>query len=209
MGTVLLVRHGQTRVAERRQGLSGLGSEQSRLLGLTLKERGYRPDVVLHADLIGAEETAATIDETCGWQAPVIGDAGWNDYDHEDVLGLTPPPSDADRATFSRWFDTGLLRWTSGEYDADYAESFGSFRSRVRDSLQALAYELGPRGRALVVTGAGPVAFAVSSDPRHWRRLHDVVVSSSITKIATGPQGTRLVSFNEHGHLERRTPPAA
>lgn len=53
---------------------------------------------------------------------------------------------------------------------------------------------------ALVDPGADPASYA-----RLWTRFNTVVVNSSITRIVIGSSGPRLLTFNEHAHLEVET----
>jgi hypothetical protein len=39
--------------------------------------------------------------------------------------------------------------------------------------------------------------------PEHFVPFNRVAVNTGVTKVITGRRGMTLVSFNEHGHLER------
>ena len=71
----------------------------------------------------------------------------------------------------------------------------------------------GPGGTVVVVSSGGPVATACGSlvapdqdDPEVvwglWGRFNTVVVNTSVTRVVVGSTGARLLTFNEHAHLE-------
>ena len=117
------------------------------------------------------------------------------------VAGDTPT-----RREFQAWFEAATDRWTAGEHDHEYGESFGGFSDRVLGGLDRLVRDLGPGGTAVVVTSGGPIARTVAEllggGADLHRRIAPVVVNTSVTKVVVGERGATLVSFNEHGHLE-------
>jgi len=222
MGVVLLVRHGQASFgADDYDVLSETGWEQSRLLGAYLAERGVTPDVVLRGQMRRHRETGeAMIDgaglEGAGWSAAVEVDRGWDEFDHLGVVAGypdLPQGEELDRREFQRYFELATRRWTSGEHDDDYPESFASFRERVGGALSRACDGAGPGGTVVVVSSGGPIATACGSlvapdqdDPALvwslWGRFNTVVVNSSVTRVVVGSTGARLLTFNEHAHLE-------
>ncbi len=65
----------------------------------------------------------------------------------------------------------------------------------------------------MVVSSGGPIATACASlvapeedDPAVlaglWRRFNTVVVNTSVTRVLVGSTGVRMLTFNEHPHLE-------
>ena len=115
------------------------------------------------------------------------------------------------RAEFQEWFEAATDRWTGGEHDTGYAETFDAFGDRVTAALRRTA-EAARSGTAVVLTSGGPTAWAVATllgadlerggRVRLWRRLNPVCVNSGVTKLVTGRRGLTLVSFNEHTHLD-------
>lgn len=213
MGQLLLVRHGQASWAsEDYDVLSETGWEQSRLLGKALDARGIVPDVVVTGSMRRHHETA----EACLGELPtspaIKVDAGWDEFDHVAMLAAHPAPfgdRKPTKAEFQEWFETASDRWTQGQHDDEYAESFAAFTERVGSALRRTAGEVGSR-TAVVFTSGGPIAWATASlvtDRRElagelWRRLNPVCVNSGITRLVTGRRGTTMVSFNEHAHLD-------
>jgi broad specificity phosphatase PhoE len=202
MGQILLVRHGQASFgAEDYDVLSGTGEEQAVDLGRALA--GLTPDVVLHGSMKRQQRTAELAVEAAGWSLTPTLDERWNEMDHLAVLAAHPRNFDGepDRRQFQAWFESATRRWTSGDHDDDYDESFPEFRSRVREALAAVD----SAGTAVVVTSGGPIS-AVTTDLLHadlptYARLAAVVVNASVTKVVTGRSGVSLVTFNEHAHL--------
>ncbi|QIX28329.1 histidine phosphatase family protein [Nocardioides sp. JQ2195] len=219
MGQMLLVRHGQASWGtEDYDVLSSLGWEQGRLLGKALGGRGLVPDLVVQGGMRRHRETAEAIVEAAGWGAvEVVTDPGWDEFDHIDMLAKHPAPEgeELDRVQFQAWFERASARWTSGGNDHEYAESFPAFAARIDDALARTAARVSTSSTVLVVTSGGPISLAASallteraadlsatSYAVIWGELNKVVVNSSMTKVVVGRGGTRLVSFNEHSHLE-------
>ncbi|GAA5117557.1 histidine phosphatase family protein [Alloalcanivorax gelatiniphagus] len=214
MSSILLVRHGQASFgADDYDNLSGTGHEQSRVLGRALAARGVSADVVVAGEMKRHDQTAVGVLQGAGWTADVTVDAGWNEFDHLQVLAVHDQPTTAEgeseKAAFQRWFEEATRRWTSGEHDESYDESFGAFTFRVDAALARLADTLPARGTAIVLTSGGPIAWACASllaDPPSartdlWLRLNPVSVNTGTSTVVRGSRGTTLVSFNAHDHL--------
>jgi broad specificity phosphatase PhoE len=209
MSQVLLVRHGQASWgAADYDVLSELGARQATVLGSVLRERGVRADVLLHGAMKRQRETARLVGEAAGWAAWTE-DATWDEMNHEEVLARQPHSFAGDTPTrreFQAWFEAATDRWTAGEHDHEYDESFAGFTDRVLGGLDRLVRTLGSGGTAVVVTSGGPIARTVAEllggGADLHRRIAPVVVNTSVTKVVVGERGATLVSFNEHGHLE-------
>lgn len=214
MSSILLVRHGQASFgAADYDNLSPTGHEQSRVLGAALAARGVRPEVLATGRMRRHAQTADGVLAGAGWDAPVEVDAGWDEFDHLQVLAVHDRPTtvagESEKAAFQRWFEEATRRWTSGEHDEAYDESFAAFTARVARALAGLADRLGRRGTAVVLTSGGPVAWACASlladdvDARTalWQRLNPVSVNTGTSTVVCGARGTTLVSFNAHDHL--------
>jgi broad specificity phosphatase PhoE len=211
---ILLVRHGQASFgADDYDNLSPTGHEQSRVLGAALAARGLSADVVVAGEMKRHAQTAAGVLEGAGWRADVDVDAGWNEFDHVQVLAVHDQPTtvegESEKVAFQRWFEEATLRWTSGDHDERYDESFSAFTSRVDAALARLVEALPAKGTAVVLTSGGPIAWAAASlladgAPARtdlWLRLNPVSINSGISTIVCGARGTTLVSFNAHDHL--------
>lgn len=212
MGQLLLVRHGQASFgSDDYDVLSDLGERQAILLGESLATRGVAPATILHGQMKRQRRTAELLAAAAGWDAALECDPDWDEMDHLEVLSRTPAPAPADGRDpspreFQAWFEAATDRWIGGHADADYAETFAAFTARVQQALERAAARTEQRG-VLAVTSGGPVSWVVthllSAGTDSYRRLTPVVVNSSVTKVVTGSRGLSLVSFNDHGHLER------
>jgi broad specificity phosphatase PhoE len=211
---ILLVRHGQASFgAADYDNLSETGHEQSRVLGAALAARGVTADVVVAGEMRRHAQTAAGVLEGAGWRAGVEVDAGWNEFDHLQVLAVhdrpTTPEGESEKAAFQRWFEEATLRWTSGRHDEAYDESFGVFTTRVEAAMTRLVQALPGSGTAVVLTSGGPVAWlaaALLADDAAartglWLRLNPVSVNTGTSTVVRGSRGTTLVAFNAHDHL--------
>ncbi|HYF72604.1 MAG TPA: histidine phosphatase family protein [Nocardioides sp.] len=216
MGVVLLVRHGQASFgADDYDVLSETGWAQGRRLGGWLAERAVVPTALVTGGMRRHRETAEAVASAAGWaQEPVV-DLGWDEFDHLGVVAAYPdhPEGELDRREFQRVFELATQRWTAGTHDADYPESWPGFVQRVRTALDRACAQAGPGGAVVVVSSGGPIAAACAAlvdpdgdDPatyaRLWSRFNTVVVNSSMTRVVVGSTGARLLTFNEHPHLE-------
>jgi broad specificity phosphatase PhoE len=214
VSVLLLVRHGQASFgAADYDRLSALGERQSRMLGEALAARGVRPDVVVRGSLRRHRQTAEAAVSGAGWSGEVEEDPGWDEFDRrtstgaavdEEVAQDTDPVLDLEDRV--RLFEDSVSRWASGEHDGDYHESFPAFQTRVQETLRRTLARLGPRETGVVFTSGGPVSWVTAAltdgGVPSWRRMADVVVNSSVTKVVAGGRGVSLISFNEHSHLE-------
>lgn len=202
MGQLLLVRHGQASWgAADYDVLSLTGERQAETLGRTLA--GLAPDVVVHGSMRRQRRTAEIVAQTAGWDVGLTLDERWNEMDHLAVLAAQPQPFDGepDARQFQAWFEAATERWTSGEHDHQYEESFPEFRARVAAGLDALV----SAGTAVVVTSGGPISSVtgalLAGDLATYVRLAPVVINASVSRVVSGRRGLTLVSFNEHQHL--------
>ena len=125
------------------------------------------------------------------------------------VYEPTTVEGESEKAAFQRWFEEATRRWTSGDHDEAYDESFAAFTARVGTALTRLADSLPRSGTAVVLTSGGPVAWAAASllaDTEAvrtdlWLRLNPVSLNTGTSTIVCGSRGTTLVTFNAADHL--------
>lgn len=214
MSRILLVRHGQASFgAADYDDLSPTGHEQSRVLGAALAARGVAADLVVTGRMRRHAQTADGVLAGAGWSADVQVDAGWDEFDHLQVLGVHDQPSTAEgeseTAAFQRWFEEATRRWTSAGHDDAYDESFGAFTSRVDVAMSRLREALPGRGTAVVLTSGGAIAWVAASlladrDAARtdlWLRLNPVSINTGTSTVVCGSRGTTLVTFNAADHL--------
>jgi broad specificity phosphatase PhoE len=224
---VVLVRHGQASFdGPDYDVLSPLGERQATLVGYRLT--GYGDvDRVVHGAMRRQRHTAELVVRSMTTDLAgqpddvpeVVEDGRWDEYDHEELLTrvtrteaerqafVEEMEAAADpRRVFQRYFDSAVRRWTAGDHDTEYHESYTAFGERVQAALDDVLGGLG-RSRTAVVVTSGGVMGAISAqllglDAAGWARLNRVIVNTGIVKLAYGRAGTTLVSFNDHAHLE-------
>ncbi|WP_148572485.1 histidine phosphatase family protein [Nocardioides caldifontis] len=234
MSVLLLVRHGQASFgAKNYDALSEVGHEQSRVLGAALRERGVVPDLVVRGGMRRHEETAAGLVEGLGAEISCEVDKGWDEFDFEHVVEVHKPLyrntalmiADLARTlrpkqAFQEVFEEATRRWTSGEWDDEYDESFPAFQERVVAALERARELLALHRTVAVVSSGGPIAMAVTTllgaeaaglgggatSTAHvaatFGALNRVAVNTAVTKVLSGRRGLTLSTYNEHAHLE-------
>jgi broad specificity phosphatase PhoE len=211
MSQLLLVRHGQASWgSDDYDVLSPLGEQQSRILGESLAARGIEADVLVRGAMRRHRQTAEQAAAGAGWSTKVVEDDGWNEFDHVQMLSMHPSRygegETMSRAQFQQWFEEATLRWTCGDHDEDYDESFTAFGARVEAALRRAVERLDTNQTAVVFTSGGPVSWVAASllegGSHLWTQLNPVTVNSSVSKVVVGRRGATLVSFNDHSHLE-------
>ena len=224
MALVLVVRHGQASFgAEDYDVLSETGWAQGRLLGAHLAAEGVRPAAVVRGSMRRHRETTqAMLEGFDGLSVDDVGvDARWDEFDHLGVVAAHPDlpqggTASLDRREFQRVFLESTRRWARGEEpaagSAGYPETFADFVARSTGALDDACARAGD-GPVLVVTSGGPIGIVAAAlvgpedaEPaitaRLWERFNTVCVNSSVSRVLVGSTGTRLLSFNEHGHLD-------
>lgn len=217
MGLVLLVRHGQASFgAEDYDVLSPTGWEQGRLLGSWLAARDVVPTTLVRGGLRRHRETLEAMTAAAGWPVepvePVV-DGDWDEFDHLGVVASHPEVAagPVDRRDFQRVFEEATARWTAGE--GEHEESWAGFVARVRAALGRVTVAAGSGETVVVVTSGGVIGVVVAAlaDPadddlaalaRRWSRVNAVTVNASVTRLLAGATGPRVLTFNEHPHLE-------
>lgn len=201
MGQVLVVRHGQASFgAEDYDVLSPHGEEQARWLGSSLA--GLSPDVVVHGSLKRQRDTARLMAHAAGWSATLTEDERWNELDQfAQFATIEQMPDESDGAAFQRWYESAMGRWSGGEHDDDYTESYAAFHDRSAAALDAVA----SGGTVVAVSSGGPISALVTrlldGGPATYARLLPTTVNTGVTRIVSGRRGLTLVSYNEHSHL--------
>lgn len=223
MPRLLLIRHGQASFgADDYDALSPLGHEQARVLGRALAARGIKPNLVARGTMRRHDETLSGILEGLGTSIPVLTDENWNEFDFQHVVEIHRPSyqdrtammaelnlSDRPDRAFQQIFDEATSRWSAGNHDEDYTESFPAFRTRVSTALSSAATLLKQHRDILTVSSGGPIAMAASlitagpeATPTLWAALNRVSVNTGVTKVISGRSGLSLSTFNEHTHTE-------
>lgn len=223
MSTIILIRHGQASFGKANYDeLSELGQEQARLLGHSLKQRQLKVDISVCGSMQRHAQTAAGCLTTMGnkpeWQV----DAGFNEYDHEEII-VKYKPEYADKAVmladlakshhprrhFQLMFAAAIQRWVSGEHADDYTESWTEFCQRCWQSLKNFQQQLsnmGPSKTGLVFTSGGAIT-AIAQQLLHTPNSHVFeinwsLVNAAMTKLLYSEDELTLSSLNDYSHFE-------
>ncbi|MFZ5756609.1 MAG: histidine phosphatase family protein [Pseudomonadota bacterium] len=224
MGAVYLVRHGQASFGKADYDrLSELGVEQAQLLGHALRSRLPALDALYSGSMLRHRQTAehcvAGLGEAFGRLPEPVIRAGFNEFDHEEVVVRLKPLyankllMAADlaktlnpRRAFQQVFEEAVARWVSGLHDDEYAESWPSFRNRCVTSLQEVVAELGASKTALVFTSGGTITaicqhlLGMPDDTAF--RLNHTLANCGLTKVIYSERGLYVSTVNEHAHFE-------
>jgi broad specificity phosphatase PhoE len=220
MAVIYLIRHGQASfAASDYDQLSPLGSEQAALAGSALRVRGVKPDVILSGGMRRHHQTATACLGALGLQAAWDEDRGWDEYDHNEVLGGLEARfrSQAEIAAelarhvdpkraFQQLFDRAVERWLDAAYHAEYQESWPAFYERVEQALARTRARLARSGTALVFTSGGAISVVCRAllglSDKRTLLLSQSIANGSLTKLVCGERGITLSTLNEHAHLE-------
>ena len=201
MGQIFVVRHGQASFgADDYDVLSETGEEQARVVGRSLAH--LEPDLVVHGSLVRQRRTAELASEAAGWTAPLREDRRWNELESlAQFAAVSGSPDGLTGGEFQAWYDAAMARWTDGEHDADYTESYVAFRDRAHAALM----EVASAGTVVAVSSGGPIAAIVTvlldGGAATYSRLLPGILNAGITRVISGRRGLTLLTFNEHQHL--------
>jgi len=219
VASIYLIRHGQAGFGKiNYDQLSDTGHMQGELTGKSLALRGVEAHRVVHGAMQRHRETMQAAQKHWQTYGPVHEMAGFNEFDSDDVIACAYPQfknkavlgawilaQPDKRKAFQEIFAKAVERWTSGEYDDEYSESWSHFTGRVRDSLQQLI-EQNEGKNAVVFTSGGPI----TAIAQHCLGLsHDkafdmnwTLLNGGITQLLYNRAGKiSLASFNEQQHL--------
>ncbi len=231
MTTVYLVRHGQASFGSADYDqLSALGERQSDLLGNWWKQIDRRVETVAMGAMKRHRQTAEACLNALGADInDSFVDPGFNEYDHEGILRIHRPDLgdhlavgrflaaqaeqgvDPKRA-FQRVFMEAVDRWTSGQHDADYPESWVAFKQRCIAATHQAVAQARERGHTSVVvfTSGGPIAAitqaAMGVPDANAFDLAWALMNAGVTQLnarsTTQVNKLRLAHFNNVAHLD-------
>ena len=188
----MFVRHGQTDA--NRDGvllgrldppLNDAGREQAAVVAARVAL--LQPARVVTSPLVRAVETAEIVAVACGLDVTVDARLIEVDYGEYDGLPLAELPSDL----VWKWRNDADFAPPGGESLASVGKRMGEYTSEVLDSLA--------EGPMVAVSHVSPIKAAVLwalglPDLYSWRLRLD---NASVTRLAPGPDGPVLLSFNE------------
>lgn len=220
MGAIYLIRHGQASFGKSEyDALSQVGIEQSRILGDALRERAPKVDAVFCATQRRHRETAEACLRAYGYAAAPQEIADMNEYDHDEIIERYEPryadrqamfaelsQSGDLRRAFQEMFTRAVARWVSGQHDAEYRESWPTFRARCMRALDHMVSALGASKTALVFTSGGPISALAQTLLRipdaYAFQINWTLVNCGVTKLIYSERGKYLLTLNEHAHFE-------
>lgn len=190
---LILLRHGQTSANAKSllQGridlpLDEVGVAQAQKCGEFLRAI-YGEITVLSSPLIRAQQTAAAVSDD------VAIDERFIELDYGDWDGVAL--ADVDQTQWAQWRQDPTFRPPNGE-------TLLELDARVQPALHELIDQARTRN-IVVVSHVSPiksgVAWAMGVGPETSWRMH--LERASICRIAIGPRGPSLHSFNETNHL--------
>lgn len=191
---LILVRHGRTQAnaAGLLQGridlsLDEVGVQQASRIGEVLREVHGHDLRVVASPLQRARETAARIADD------VVIDERWQEIAYGVYEGR--PLADLGAAQWARWR-------SDPHFAVEGGESLSALMSRVQEALDDLVEQAQERD-VVVVSHVSPIKAAIA-----WALGTGVEISwrcqldqAAISKIAIGPHGPSLRSFNDTSHL--------
>ncbi|TDK67203.1 histidine phosphatase family protein [Sapientia aquatica] len=228
MALIHLVRHGQASFGSANYDqLSDLGMRQCYLLGQWMHQTQQPVERIILGGMHRHRQSAQAFVEGFGspdylnanhWEL----DANLNEFDHEQVLKVSRPDLAAPgklmeflatqarpRAVFEQMFAEAFARWMSGAHDADYAESWASFKHRIGNAIslfQSPEFHSEPRKNTIVFTSAGPITVLcqqiMAVPDSHIMGLLSVMLNSSVSKLIHTDGDLRVAAINAVPHLE-------
>src|SRR6476661_4231872 len=225
MGQIYLIRHGQASFGSANYDqLSDMGTEQARLLGEWFAEAGQSFHRIVTGDMERHRQTAQACTAAMpkallldsGWEI----DAGFNEYDHHEVLIRHRPAFDDPAAVrtffaetpnaryvFQEIFQAAMARWMSGEHDGNYREPWRLFQARCVDALERLIGSAGKSQSIAVFTSGGTIAtlcqHVLGFPDRKVAELNWSLVNCAVTRLMFRPGALTLSYLNSFGHFER------
>ena len=231
MGYLVLVRHGQARTFDKDSDqLTAVGEEQARALGRFWLRQNVAFDEVYSGALVRQQRTAELAGEPfaeAGVAWPSLQTTPeLNEYDSNGILNrLLPALAERDAGFrdlvaafeenrhapdrnrhFQRMFEAVTTVWMRGEMELDGVEAWGTFRDRVRASVQRIIAAPGSGRRVAVFTPGGVIGLAVQSAPgapdRQALEVNWRVRNCSLTEFVFGRGRLSFDSFNTIPHLD-------
>ena len=220
MGAIYLIRHGQASFGKRNYDtLSSTGTQQAKILGASLAHRIPNVDYVVTGSMKRHKQTAEHCLREMHQNSDPDENSDWDEYDHQDIIQCYNPKYKSHarmmadmaltlkpRKAFQSMFAKAIDRWMSGEFDAEYRESWVDFEQRRVNSLSTLIKKLGPSKTALVFTSGGPIAAIcqqlMNIPTSNIFQLNWTLANCGVTKVIYSPRGTYLSSLNEHSAFE-------
>lgn len=222
MTVIYLIRHGQASSdKENYDELSELGVQQARRLGQILSQRLPAFDVVIRGDMYRHQQTTDHCLSSFQSEFSPIVNAGWNEYDHQELLRVYRPEYSSVRSMsayirqqpnpkqfFEQEFNAAVERWISGEHVSDYTETWLEFSTRVHGAFESAIENHADKNSVAVFTSGGPISLLTQAllgvPAESIMRMNWTLMNCGVTKIVVTPTRQFVASTNEHTHFEGR-----
>ena len=219
MSLLHLVRHGQASAGtDNYDRLSGIGQEQSRLLGNWWQSHGFSPTEVYHGTLVRQRDTAALALQALtdnAQVAPMAAHPGLNEYDHRIIESSFSPDQEnytPEAMSFADYMSI-MSRWRDHQPSDsnEEIEPWASFKARGWNTLQELSHGGTDASEFVFFSSGGVIATILATvlnlDFEHtidaiWR-----IRNSSVTTFHVSGGKARLVDFNSVAHLQEQRKP--
>lgn len=204
MAELLIVRHAQASFgATNYDKLSGLGHNQSALLGDWLRSIDWNPDRIVTGTLTRHGETLVSM----GFCETPEHHAGLNEYDFKDLFyarfGKDVPPSVREnRKSYFLTLRETIRLWQNGGVP-DASESWVEFKRRVANALH-FATDTDAR-RVLMITSGGVIgqitASVIGAPEEQMLEFNLQLRNTSQSRFLFSQRGIGLSEFNATPHL--------
>ena len=207
MGVIHMVRHGQAMwESENYDQLSDLGKLQGRSLGAAWLASEQTWTHAVSGSMTRHLETADAVFGELGSSLNYDVDDRWNEFDHLALTGHVSADTRPKVAKdFQKILNVALTNWMAGK--SDVGESFADFSDRVLAAFGSVKQNAGKDQTVIVFSSGGPISLITShvlaSDSSLFMDLNSVIVNASVTTLIVGQEQTRLLAFNQHGHLPK------
>jgi len=223
MTSIYLIRHGQASFGEENYDqLSELGKKQATRLGQVLSQRLSDFDAICLGTMYRHQQTAERCLTEFGHNLDTLEprfDAGWNEYDHRNILAQFRPEfataasmtayireQPNPKKAFEKDFNDAINRWIAGNNDDDYVESWRDFTGRVHKALDSLLSEHAEAKNIAVFTSGGPISLVsqhlLGVEQEKIMHMNWTLMNCGITKLVSTRSRLLISSLNEHTHFE-------
>lgn len=222
MTLIYLVRHGQASFgAQTYDQLSLVGEQQAICLGQYLAQILPDQPEIMAGDMQRHQQTMCLALAESFPKAQIKTTKVWNEFDHQQIFSRYTPrfanpallkaeitQARHPREYLAQIFSAAIARWTEGEFDHDYDETWPAFQQRVEQGLADLCQGItNTKPQAVVVfTSGGVISVVVGKllglSPAQTFQLSWSVANCSLTTLRVEHGQPELLSFNEHQYLK-------
>ena len=226
MTVIYLVRHGQASFsADDYDKLSEKGVKQAALVSGFLKQKIHSKPIIITGTMLRHQQTAQSslhaFDITDEDNSDYYQDKRWNEYDHQNILGMFNPQLKTPQGVkqylsdkvkpmeqFKSLYIVAMNKWTQSQNIEGYQESFDDFAKRPVSALAQIIDDH-PDDKVIVFTSGGPISIIASHllglPMKEFTKVNWSLVNGGVTKIITrGKDKTPALStLNEHDIFEQ------